>query len=134
MVPMLEPPTPAVSARMSRTRGRDTEAELAVRRAVHRLGLRYYVDRAPVPGIRRRADLVFPRLHLAVFVDGCFFHGCPSHVSWPKRNAAFWRAKIEANRRRDVETDRLLRERGWEVVRIWEHEDPGVGARRVQAA
>src|SRR4051794_37394923 len=107
--PKVVPPHPSVSARMSRTRGRDTAPELALRRAVHAKGLRYRVDVAPVRGIRRRADLVFTRARVAVFVDGCFWHGCPVHATWPATNAEFWREKLEANRRRDRDTDSQLR-------------------------
>lgn len=109
---------------MSRTRGRDTVPERLVRSAVHRRGLRFFVDRRPVAHVRRRADLVFPGVRLAVFVDGCFFHGCPLHGTWPKRNPEFWREKIEGNRRRDADTDRRLADEGWHVLRFWEHEDP----------
>jgi DNA mismatch endonuclease (patch repair protein) len=77
-----------------------------------------------LPGVRREADVVFPRARVAVFVDGCFWHGCPDHASWPKANADWWREKIEANRRRDADTDERLREDGWAVVRMWTHEDP----------
>ena len=68
-----------------------------------------------------------------VFVDGCFWHSCPEHGTMPRANRAFWEAKLEANRRRDAETDRLLRDAGWEVVRVWEHEDPDKAADRVSA-
>lgn len=135
----MKPPRPyetpddaRVSRRFARTRGRDTKPELAVRRELHRRGLRYFVDRALLPGLRRRADLVFPRSRVAVYVDGCFFHGCPVHATWPKRNADFWREKIEANRARDRDTDRRLADAGWAVVRAWEHEDPCVVADRVE--
>ena len=69
-----------------------------------------------------RPDFVFPRLGLAVFIDGCFWHGCPLHATQPKQNAAFWREKIAANRTRDRLVTRTLRAQGWRVVRIWEHE------------
>jgi len=109
---------------MSRVPGRDTAPELAVRRAVHALGLRYFVDRAPLPGLRRRADLVFPRLRVAVFVDRCFWHGCPAHGNSPRHNGDWWREKIARNQRRDRDTDALLGGAGWTVVRVWEHDDP----------
>lgn len=118
------PASEAVSRRFSRTRGRDTKPELALRRALHARGLRFYVDRAPLRGIRRRADIVFPRLRLAVYVDGCFFHGCPLHMTWPARNADFWREKIERNIERDSDTDARMEAAGWTVVRVWEHRDP----------
>ena len=93
-----------------------------MRRAAHARGLRYFTHRRPLPGLRRTADLVFPRLRIAVFLDGCFFHGCPEHGTWPKRNAEFWRTKIDGNVERDRDTDRRLMEAGWTVLRYWEHE------------
>jgi DNA mismatch endonuclease (patch repair protein) len=81
-----------------------------------------------------RPDFVFARQRWAVFVDGCFWHGCPEHVTWPKANAEWWRAKILANRVRDGDTDARLRASGWTVVRVWEHEDVDPGLERVIAA
>lgn len=110
-------------------RRRDTRPELNLRRAVHRLGLRYYVDRAPLRSLaRRRADLVFPRLKVAVYLDGCFWHGCPEHHTVSATNAEFWATKVEKNRARDADTNRCLEEAGWTVIRVWEHEDPAVAA------
>ncbi|BAH31032.1 very short patch repair endonuclease [Rhodococcus erythropolis] len=125
---------PATSARMSAQRRRDTKPEIALRRELHRRGLRYFVDRAPVKGVRRRADLVFPRRKVAVFVDGCFWHSCPQHATFPKNNAQWWTDKLAANVVRDRDTDARLTEQGWTVIRIWEHEDPLVAAERVQKA
>lgn len=125
---------PATSARMSAQRGRDTKPEIALRRELHRRGLRYFVDRAPVKGVRRRADLVFPRRKVAVFVDGCFWHSCPQHATFPKNNAQWWTDKLAANVVRDRDTDARLAEQGWTVIRVWEHEDPLVAAERVQKA
>ena len=115
--------TPATRRRMQNTRRRDTPAEVALRRDLHRRGLRYRVDFPPVPRLRRRADVVFPREKIAVFCDGCYWHGCPEHGTWPKENAEWWRAKIEATQRRDADTNARLRAAGWLVVRVWEHED-----------
>ncbi|MET8795340.1 very short patch repair endonuclease [Nocardia sp. NPDC004568] len=129
------PPTDAAtSARMSRQRRAHTAPELALRRELHRRGLRYFVDRAPIRGQRRRADVVFPRRRIAVYVDGCFWHRCPDHATDPKNNAAWWAEKLAGNVARDRATDAALREAGWQVVRIWEHEDPLRAADRVQAA
>jgi DNA mismatch endonuclease (patch repair protein) len=125
--------SPAVRRRMQATRGRDTGPELALRRELHRRGLRYRVDAPVVPGLRRRADLVFPRARVAVFVDGCFWHGCPQHATTAKTNAAFWAAKIMANQARDADTTRRLSEAGWTVVRIWGHDTPATAADHVQA-
>lgn len=123
---------------MTATRGRDTRPEMAVRRAVHRRGLRYRVSARPLPGLRRTADLVFPRARVAVFVDGCWWHGCAEHHRPATRNAVFWEEKIQGNRERDADTDRRLAEAGWTVVRVWEHHDPewaaGVVAAAVRAA
>jgi DNA mismatch endonuclease, patch repair protein len=71
---------------------------------------------------------------VAVFVDGCFWHGCPEHATWPRSNAAFWREKIETNCRRDRDTDARLQEYGWMAIRVWEHEDPEEVAARIEQA
>jgi DNA mismatch endonuclease (patch repair protein) len=97
---------------------------MAVRRLVHAAGLRYRVDFAPLPEMRRRkADLVFTRAKVAVFIDGCFWHGCPEHRQRPKTNAKFWADKIARNQARDRETDDALRVAGWAVLRFWEHHE-----------
>jgi len=116
---------------MRATGQRDTAAELAIRSAVHRKGFRYRVDRVVLPGIRRRADMVFVSVRVAVFIDGCFWHGCPIHGSWPKANATFWREKIQANQARDMQTNRLLAESHWTVIRVWEHENAELAAERI---
>src|SRR3954447_26495843 len=110
------PARPAASSdhvrrRMERQPRRDTRPELALRRAVWRLGLRYRVDIAPIPG-RRRADLVFTRARVAVYLDGCFWHSCPTHATIPKANREWWVAKLDTNVRRDRDTDRRLAEAG----------------------
>jgi DNA mismatch endonuclease (patch repair protein) len=119
---------------MQRTPRRDTPAELVLRSELHRRGLRYLVDRAPLPDSRRRADVVFTRARIAVFVDGCFWHRCPEHGTLPKKNADWWRTKLERNVERDRDTDRLLAAAGWLVVRVWEHEDGRAAANRIGAA
>ncbi|WP_280467229.1 very short patch repair endonuclease [Nocardia cyriacigeorgica] len=119
---------------MSRQRRAGTEPELALRRELHRRGLRYFVDRAPIRGQRRRADVIFPRLRVAVYVDGCFWHSCPEHATYPKNNAEWWAEKLAANVARDRATDAALAAAGWQVIRIWEHEDPVAAADRVAAA
>jgi DNA mismatch endonuclease (patch repair protein) len=119
---------------MQRQRTRDTETELMLRRVLHRRGLRYRLHRRPLPHYRRLADLIFPSTKIAVFVDGCFWHGCPDHGTWPRANADFWRAKIENNRRRDVETIEYLVAAGWLPIRVWEHEDVEAAADRVEEA
>jgi len=107
---------------MLAARRRDTAPERALRSALHQLGLRFRVDLSPEKGSRGRADIVFPRARLVIYVDGCYWHGCPQHATWPKANAEWWRSKIEANRARDADTDRQLRAAGWTVIRVWEHE------------
>lgn len=119
---------------MRRTGRRDTAAELAIRRELHRRGHRYRVDRRPVPHLRTRADIVFTRWRVAVFIDGCFWHGCPVHATQPKVNAAWWREKLAANVARDRRATADLRADGWEVVRIWEHERVDEAVRRVEIA
>lgn len=120
--PRAAPPTPEASLRMKRVRQKNTSAELELRRALHALGLRYRVQVPILINPRRVADVAFSGLRIAVFVDGCFWHGCPQHATWPKQNAEFWRAKILANQRRDRDTDERLRAVGWKVVRAWAHE------------
>lgn len=124
----------ATSARLSRQRRRDTKPELALRRLLHAAGLRYRVDRAPLPGLRRRADVVFTRARVAVYVDGCFWHSCPVHATHPRNNAQWWADKLAGNVARDRDTDRRLEDAGWTVVRIWEHEDPATAAEKVVRA
>ncbi|MFN8075783.1 MAG: very short patch repair endonuclease [Kineosporiaceae bacterium] len=126
--------SPGVRRSMRSNKGRDTAPELALRRAVHTLGLRFYVSRRPIAAVRRTADLVFPRLKLAVFLDGCFWHGCPDHHTVAKTNAEYWAAKVEANRRRDRDTDARLVEQGWTVLRVWEHEEARLAADRIRVA
>lgn len=118
--------------RMRANRSRDTKPEKLIRSLLHRRGLRFRVDVSPIRGVRRRADIVFSRARVAVFVDGCFWHGCPEHATWPKANAEFWREKIETNRRRDLDTNRKFEEEGWVVIRVWEHEDPAEAARLIE--
>lgn len=103
---------------MQSNRSAGTRPELRLRSALHRAGLRYRVQ-LPVPGARRRRiDVAFTRLRIAVYVDGCFWHGCVQHPFTPKRNADYWSTKFSVNSARDADTDRLLREAGWLVVRI----------------
>lgn len=116
---------------MELQKGRDTRPEVELRSQLHRAGMRFFVHRSPIPTLRRKADIVFPRLRIAVYVDGCFWHGCPTHGTWPKSNAAWWRNKIETNRERDRDTDERLTREGWTVIRIWEHEDPETATNKV---
>lgn len=114
-----------VSAQMRAQRIVDTEAELAVRRALHSAGLRYR-KHYPVPGRRRRSiDVAFPGKRIAIFIDGCFWHGCEIHRTVPKSNRTWWQAKLDENRARDRDTTEVLIGQGWTVLRFWEHDDPG---------
>lgn len=125
--------SPAVRTVMQANKGRDTRPELAVRSAAHALGLRYRVGIRPEPTIRRTADIVFPRAKVAVFIDGCFWHGCPQHHRPAKRNTEFWRTKIADNIARDHDTDSKLEAHGWRVLRIWEHEEPVAAAEKIRS-
>lgn len=131
--PPRERPVAALSARMSNLARRDTKPEVALRKALQGRGLRFRVQ-VKVPGNRRRTvDIAFTRARLAVFVDGCFWHGCPEHHVPPQANAEWWRWKIDLNRARDRDTDTALGSAGWQVVRIWEHVHPEVAADLVAA-
>ena len=116
---------------MQGNRKRDTRPELALRSELHRRGLRYRIDQKPLKGLRCKADIVFRRQKVAVFVDGCFWHGCPDHGTSPKTNAAYWSAKIGRNTERDRLNDAELSDAGWVVVRVWEHEIPAEAASRI---
>lgn len=97
---------------------------MAVRRRLHAAGLRYRVDFKPERSLPRRADIVFTRRRVAVFIDGCFWHGCREHRTLPKVNQHFWREKIAANVSRDIDTTQRLEAAGWTVLRFWEHDEP----------
>ena len=120
----IQPSSPETSRRMAKVRQKGTGAEIALRRELYRRGLRYRVDYAVMKKPRRVVDVAFPALKIAIFVDGCFWLGCPEHATWPKQNAEFWRQKIEANRLRDADTNSRLLDVGWTVLRFWEHESP----------
>ena len=124
-------PSEATRLRMRRQAQRDTAPELALRRELHRRGFRYRIHRRPILELRREADVLFSRQKVAVFVDGCWWHGCPDHGTLPRTNTAWWQEKLDRNVSRDRETDRRLAAAGWQVVRIWEHEDSESAADRV---
>ncbi|WP_246213348.1 very short patch repair endonuclease [Kitasatospora viridis] len=123
--------SPATRKSMRANKGKNTKPEMRLRSLLHREGLRYKVSARPVSTIRRTADVVFPKVKVAVFVDGCYWHGCPDHRSVPVTNREFWVTKLEGNMVRDKETVRLLEEAGWKVLRIWEHVPPEEAARLV---
>lgn len=127
----VQPSSPESSRRMAKVRQKGTGAELALRRELFRRDLRYRVSFQVLNKPRRVADIAFLGLKIAVFVDGCFWHGCPEHATWPKHNADFWRHKIETNRARDADTDARLRAIDWKVLRIWEHESPVAAAETI---
>jgi len=120
-----------VRRRMQAVKQRDNAAEMAIRSALHSLGLRFRVHRRVLANSQRRADIYFAIAKVAVFVDGCFWHGCPKHGTMPKTNRRWWIEKINANVARDRDTDVRLRESGWLSVRIWEHENPATAARKI---
>lgn len=133
-MPSIQPSSPEASRRMARVRQKGTSAELALRRQLYGKGIRYRVDFEVLRRPRRVADIAFPGLRIAVFVDGCFWHGCPEHATWPKNNSDFWRQKIEANRLRDMDTNERLKNDGWLVLRFWEHEPADMAASAVEDA
>jgi len=125
------PSSVAVSGRMSRQRRRDTRPEVAIRKLLHAMGFRFRVT-LPIPNMPRRTmDIAFTRARVAVFVDGCFWHVCPKHATSPASNSEWWAQKLSKNQARDIATNLHLAELGWEVVRIWEHEDPIEAAGRI---
>jgi DNA mismatch endonuclease (patch repair protein) len=119
---------------MQGNKKRDTRPELAIRRAVHALGLRYRVACRPSRSLRWTADLVFARRRVAVFVDGCFWHGCPEHFSAPRTNPDYWASKIGGNQDRDARASAELVDEGWQVLRFWEHESANEVAQRIAIA
>ncbi|MGH3902636.1 MAG: very short patch repair endonuclease [Pseudonocardiaceae bacterium] len=124
--------SPGTRASMQSNRGRDTKPEMALRSAAHALGLRYRVSARPLPNVRRTADMVFTSSRVAVFLDGCFWHGCPVHHTVAETNADFWAQKVITNRARDRDTDRRLTDAGWTSIRVWEHEDPHEAASKIR--
>lgn len=112
----------ATRASMLGNRSRDTKPELVVRRALHAQGFRFRVDLRPESSLRTRADIVFTRRRIAVYIDGCFWHGCPLHGTSPKANSEYWTPKLARNIERDLESTAALQDRGWLVLRFWSHE------------
>lgn len=128
-----EPPSEVVRRQMEAQRRKDTSPEVALRKMLFADGLRYRVN-YKVPGAPRRTiDIAFPSRRVAVFIDGCFWHGCPQHGLAPKHNGDWWASKLAKNHERDVETTGLLESQGWTVLRFWEHEDLTEEAARVKS-
>jgi DNA mismatch endonuclease (patch repair protein) len=123
--------SPAVRKSMLGNKSRDTAPEMVVRRYLHNQGFRYRVHTRPIKDWNRKADMVFPRVKVAVFINGCFWHGCSKHYVKPKTNSDYWSKKIERNSERDIETFRRLRSKGWSVITLWEHQDLIKGAKRI---
>lgn len=123
--------SPATRKSMQANRSRDTGPELALRRALHALGLRYRVCTRPLPEVRHAADVVFRPAQVVVEVRGCFWHGCPEHYRVPSANANYWSEKVQRNMNRDQENDQRLRTAGWLVEVVWEHEDPAEASKRI---
>jgi DNA mismatch endonuclease, patch repair protein len=133
-ITQVRPSSPGVSARMSKHPRRDTGPEIELRRLLYAAGLRYRVQ-YPVPGRGRRTiDIAFTRRKVAIFVDGCFWHGCAEHRTVPTSNHDWWEQKLMKNARRDAETDDYLQRLGWQVVRLWEHERAADAYDRVRQA
>lgn len=117
---------------MQRQPRRDTKPELALRRELHRRGLRYRVARKPLSSLRRNIDIVFASIRVAVEVRGCFWHHCPKHGGVPKSNSAWWREKLARTRARDLDTEQRLRAAGWTLLLVWEHERAKDAADRIE--
>lgn len=127
------PSSSAVVAVMRGNQGKDTRPEQRLRSELHRRGFRYRKHIRPLPELRCHADIAFGAARVAVFLDGCFWHGCPEHGRVPRANSDYWQAKLSRNMARDRENDKRLAEAGWTVVRVWEHEHPSDAADRVAA-
>lgn len=118
-----------VSRQMSAMPVRNSSVEVALRRELHRLGIRYRIHLRSLPG---SPDIALTRAKIAVFVDGCFWHRCPDHGTAPKNNGAWWASKLEANVERDRRKDTELSALGWLSIHVWEHEDPVTAAEAIR--
>lgn len=127
------PSSAAAERRMKCQARKDTAVELALRHALHRRGLRYRLQVSPLPGLRRRVDIAFPGPRVVVDVRGCFWHCCPQHGTRVSSNADWWVAKLRRNVERDADTERRLGDAGWQVIVVWEHDDPEDAAQRIIA-
>ncbi|MBL9088907.1 MAG: very short patch repair endonuclease [Planctomycetia bacterium] len=116
---------------MRAQRRESTSPEVRLRRCLFAHGLRFRLHQPLLHGRARKIDIVLPKHRAAVFVDGCFWHGCPQHGTRPKVNRWYWDAKFSRNQARDRDTDRRLRALGWKVFRFWEHLSPESAAARV---
>jgi DNA mismatch endonuclease (patch repair protein) len=134
-LPYPVPTSAAVSAVMRANRKTGSSPEVRLRSSLHASGLRFRKNaRIAVGQTWTRPDIVFTRQRVAVFVDGCFWHGCTDHGTTPRSNTSYWGPKLARNAERDATTDRALRDAGWTVVRVWEHEPVEQAAAAVAAA
>jgi len=118
---------------MQANTGRETRPEQIVRSFLHRRGLRFRKDLRPIQALRCAADVVLPRVKVCIFIDGCFWHGCPKHFHVPATNSEWWAEKIEANRIRDRRNNKILKRNGWLVIRLWEHQITPTALRRLES-
>jgi len=125
------PSSDSALKRMRAVKPRDTAPEIALRSALFHRRLRYRIDVKPIKEFNRRADISFKSVKVVVFVDGCFWHGCPIHGTQAKANAEFWKNKIKQNQIRDEDTNKRLKKAGWRVIRVWEHENPEKAAAKI---
>lgn len=119
---------------MRANKSRDTKPELLVRRELHSRGRRYRVNTRPIAQVNITADIVFIKAKTAVFIDGCFWHKCPTHYKMPKANAEYWQKKINRNVARDTFVNESLAAAGWNVLRFWSHEDATEVANQIEGA
>ena len=126
--------SPGVRARMQKQPSLSTMPERRLRSELHGRGLRFRIHRRLLPGYQRATDVVFGPSRVAVYIDGCFWHGCPMHYKAPRANTGYWLPKIDRNRGRDAETTALLTAAGWLVIRVWEHESVSTAADLIERA
>jgi len=126
--------SPDALKRMKNQRQRDTYPEIRLRSILHRMGFRYRTHLEPISGLRICADILFPKIKIALFVDGCFWHSCPEHGTVPKANRQWWKQKLATNVERDEKREKTLQSKGWTVIRIWEHEDPEIASQNIAKA
>tara|TARA_Y100001954_G_C15437394_1_gene419820 strand:+ start:124 stop:522 length:399 start_codon:yes stop_codon:yes gene_type:complete len=122
---------PNVSSRMKMQQTKSTKIEILLGRECHKLGLRYRKNTNPTPDLKFKVDLVFKQHKLAVFANGCFWHGCRYHFITPKTNTDWWLDKIKKNKIRDIKQKKELKKEGWEVLVFWEHNDPEKFAQKI---
>ena len=123
--------SPEVRQRMQSVGQKDTPKELAVRKILFGKGYRYRINCKPLKNLNRKADIIFIKYKLAIFIDGCFWHLCPKHGSIPNANRKYWENKLYTNVQRDKETNEILQNNGWIVLRFWEHDDPNYAANAI---